>query len=376
MTVREKKTLPSLPNPDFIGVALIDKLKRSYREAGVLSSAFKVSSALKPWSPVTSTYISDNGGYADLAKAEIQAARANIQTIVTTLSGQTPPQRIYHDVPAQDWRAAAFDLAQLSRTAIIGAGNTFFVNCAPRLEQRGEQTNNKGENVYAAMLPNGAVVSGVSPHSFAFFRDLVEAGNLEIHKVNVQTDGSQFRSRDFFPWYSELLAYKLAENAEGWKEDLSVAARRKFLKKFSFIDTTQKLELQDIPDLSKLPVVSRVDTHGNLKLSISMSDIRPDLVGVPLSVSINGRTFEAIVRDHMFDSSSGLRGIAPGSSGHFRDSAKKDPRFVEIATIGKSLREELKITDQQLKEGVHVIIEGADKSNVLTFASRPEVANG
>jgi hypothetical protein len=42
------------------------------------------------------------------------------------------------------------------------------------------------------MLPNGAVVSGVSPHSFAFFRDLVEKGDLEIYKVNVQTEGSQF----------------------------------------------------------------------------------------------------------------------------------------------------------------------------------------
>ncbi|MBK9586135.1 MAG: hypothetical protein KA099_01380 [Alphaproteobacteria bacterium] len=347
----------TLPNPEFIGKDLIEQLQGDYKKAGALSAAFKVHANLPAWSPVTSTYISDNGGYPDLAAGEIKVNLADIHAIVTTLSGQTPPQRVYHDIPSQDWRAGAFDLAQLSRYRLRGAGNTFFINCAPRLAQRGVEGNNKGEDVYAAMLPNGAVVSGVSPHSFAFFRDLVEKGDLEIYKVNVQTEGSQFRSRDFFPWYSELLTYNLSQAHEGWKDGLSVAERREFLQQFNFIDTELVLDLKRIPDLSKQPVVARADTHGNLKLSIAVSDAKPEWFGKRLNVVINGHSCEAEIREHMFDAKSGHHGIAPGSSGHFADSAKDDPRFLELAMIGKSLREELGITAQDLKDGVYIEIE-------------------
>ncbi len=350
----------TLPNPDFIGTGLIEQLKGDYKKAGALSAAFKIHANLPAWSPVTSTYISDNGGYPDLAAGEIKVNLADIHAIVTTLSGQTPPQRVYHDIPSQDWRAGAFDLVQLSRYRLRGAGNTFFINCAPRLAQRGVEGNNRGEDVYAAMLPNGAVVSGVSPHSFAFFRDLVEKGDLEIYKVNVQTEGSQFRSRDFFPWYSELLTYNLSQAHEGWKDGLSVEERRAFLQQFNFIDTEQVLDLKHIPNLSQQPVVARVDTHGNLKLSIAVSDAKPEWFGKRLNVVINGHSCEAEIREHMFDAKSGHYGIAPGSSGAFADSAKDDPRFLELAMIGKSLREELGITAQDLKDGVYIEIESIE----------------
>tara|TARA_R110002095_G_scaffold130981_4_gene113795 strand:+ start:1229 stop:2371 length:1143 start_codon:yes stop_codon:yes gene_type:complete len=349
-----------IPNPDFIGTELIEELKGQYKAAGGLSAAFNVKTNINPWSPITSTYISDNGAAADLAIGEIQVNLADIHRIVTTLSEETPPQRIYHDVPGQDWRAAAFDLAQLSRFRISGAGNAFFVNCAPRLEQRGVEGNNKGENVYVAMLPGGAVASGVSPHSFAFFRDLVEEDDLEIYRVDVQTEGSQFRSRDFFPWFSEILAYNLGDKAEGWKDDLSVEERRAFLQQFNFIDTEDKLELKDIPDLTRQPVVARTDVHGNLKLSISTSDAKPEWLGKPLQVTVKGQTFEAEIRKNMFDASSDRRGISTGSSGQFPDSSKPDPRFLEIAIIGKSLREDLALSDQDLKEGVDVFIDVSD----------------
>lgn len=347
----------TLPNPEFIGTGLIEQLKADYKKAGALSAAFKIQANLPAWSPVTSTYISDNGGYPDLAVGEIKVNLADIHAIVTTLSGKTPPQRVYHDIPSQDWRAGAFDLAQLSRYRLRGAGNTFFVNCALRLAQRGVEGNNKGENVYLGMLPNGAVVSGVSPHSFAFFRDLVEKGEMEIYKVNVQTEGSQFRSRDFFPWFSEILTYNLSEAHEGWKDGLSVDERRAFLKQFNFIDTQNVLELEHIPDLTQRPVVARRDTHGNLKLSISASDAKPEWIGRPLKVTIQGHEFDAEIRRNMFDAKSGQYGIAPGSSGHFADSAKDDPRFLELAIIGKPLSEELGITPQDLKEGVYIEIE-------------------
>ncbi len=114
----------TLPNPEFIGTGLIEQLKADYKKAGALSAAFKIQANLPAWSPVTSTYISDNGGYPDLAVGEIKVNLADIHAIVTTLSGKTPPQRVYHDIPSQDWRAGAFDLAQLSRYRLRGAGNT------------------------------------------------------------------------------------------------------------------------------------------------------------------------------------------------------------------------------------------------------------
>ncbi len=361
-----------LPNPDFIGVDLIEELKRRYDEAG-LGAAFKAAATVHGWSPVTSTYISDNGGVADLAIAEIEVNRADIQRIITTLSANTPPTRIYHDVPAQDWRAAGFDLAQLSRYRITGAGNTFFVNCAPRLEQRGVEGNNKGEEVYVAMLPNGAVVSGVSPHSFTFFRDLVEDGNLEIYHVNVQTEGSQFRSRDFFPWYSELLAYNLAQQADGWKGNLSVEERREFLSNLGFIDTQAVLDLESIPDLSGQVVIARVDVHGNLKLNLSVSDVPEGWLGQTLNIRIKGQQFEGVIGQNMFDRGSEVRSISTGSSGAFADSAKKDHRFLQIAIIGRSLREDLGLTDQDLKEGVQVLIEPkVANQNVPTPDEEPQ----
>lgn len=356
-----------LPNPEFIGTELIEELKKRYKSAGSLTASFKVASSINFWSPVTSNYISDNGGYPDLATAEIRTNLADIHAIVTTLSGKTPPQQIYHDIPSQDWRAGAFDLAQLSRSRIRGAGNTFFVNCAPRLDQRGKEGNNKGEDVYIGMLPNGAVVSGVSPHSFAFFRDLVEHKKMEIYKVNVQTEGSQFRSRDFFPWFSEILTYNLAEAHNGWKEDLTVNERKEFLEQFKFIDTRSVLNLEHIPDLTKKPVVARVDTHGNLKLSISASDAKPEWFSTPLKVTIKGREFIAEIRDHMFDAQSGHYGIARGSSGNFEDSVKSDPRFLEMAIIGKSLRDDLGITPQDLKEGVFIEIEVPSADELKTL---------
>jgi hypothetical protein len=137
-----------------------------------------------------------------------------------------------------------------------------------------------------------------------------------------------------------LLTYNLSQAHEGWKDGLSVEERRAFLQQFNFIDTEQVLDLKHIPNLSQQPVVARVDTHGNLKLSIAVSDAKPEWFGKRLNVVINGHSCEAEIREHMFDAKSGHYGIAPGSSGAFADSAKDDPRFLELAMIGKSLREE------------------------------------
>ena len=352
-------------NARFIGADYIQETIAAYENKGGLQTAFKVAARQGHWSPVTVTYISDNGGYPDLASAEINLNIHDINRVFATLTETLPPLLHAHDIPSQDWRAGAFDLAQLSRYRLTGPGNVIFVNCAPRLAQRGKDTDNKGENVYVGMLKNGTIVSGVSPHSFAFFRDLIERGELEVHQVNVQTKGSQFRSRDFFPWFTQALSFGLSqpEAVSGWKKDLSTLQRSEFLGQFGFIDTAKVLTLDDIVDLRR-PQVVRVDTHGNLKLSVSRDDLPEDYIGRPLIVTIKGRQYHAEVRDHMFDNSTDRSGVAPGSSGQWPDSDKADPRFLEIALMGKSMRGDAALTDQDLKEGVYIEISLDDHDNV------------
>lgn len=348
-------------NPPIVDAALIDVLRTKYQEKGGLSAVFELGASINSWSPVTSLYISDNGGYPDLARGEIEKRLADINVVLSMLSSDAPSRTIYHDIPSQDWRAGAFDLAQLARDTVRGPGNSIFINCAPRLEQRGRESGNQGEGVYITMLPNGTVVSGVSAHSFSFFRDLVEQEDIEIYPVHVQTKGSQFRSRDFFPWFAQILAFNLSHQAEEWKEDLSVEGRRDFLNRFNFINTRETLELRDIPEVKGKSVITRVDTHGNLKLALSRSDVLDEWVGVPLDIQIKGKSYRAVLREHMFDNDSEGVGLAPGSSGNWPDSRQSDPRFLELALMGRNLREEIGITAQDLKEGLEVQIVPIDR---------------
>ncbi len=356
-----EKDNKELLNPSSITLGHIERLVSAYEDAGALRGAFNVVSKFyQGWSPIVATYLSDNGGAgADLAVGEIKLRISDIETIISTLSDNQPVKTIYLDTPTQDKFAAGFDLAQLARTNIRGAGNLFFVNCAPRLEQAGKASNNQGEDIYIAMLPNGAIVSGVDSSSFMFFRDLVEDGNLEIHKVDIQTNGSQFRSRDIFPWLSGLLGNALIEPAKdgSWKKGMSIEERREFLGQFNFIDVKNNLGLEQIPHPDEA-IIGRTDLHGNLKLSLSMDDVNPQWVsGEPIAVTIKGQTFETKFYESMFDAGSGNVGLAIGSSGDFADSSKHDPRYLQLAIINHSLKEELGITDADLKQGLKVRIE-------------------
>lgn len=359
-------------NPSFVGNDLIAQIDEAYEAKGGLAAEFALAAKHPAWSPVVLTYVSDNGNYADLAAVEIKKRLNDITRKVAVVGDAAPTTHEYHDIPSMDWVAGATDTAQLARDTVRGPGNVIFVNCAPRLAQRGKEANNKGEEVYVAMLPNGTVISGVSTHSFAFVHDLVKEGELEIFRANVQIEGSQFRSRDFFPWFGKILAHNLAQNANGWKRDLSVEQRRVFLQQFSFVDTTKQIGLKDIPNLKENIHVARVDTHGNLKLSITLSDAvdngwavvnqqggKTVIEGVPLEVVVKNQRFNARITDSMFNTKAGETGIAQGSTGDWPDSRQEYPRFLELALIGDSLRNHLRITDANLKDGLDVVIRPA-----------------
>lgn len=334
----------------------------------------KVTGIFMPDLPITVTYISDNGNYADAARAEIQKRLYDINSILSGVSGISSPDVVYQDIPSQDWRAGAFDLAQPARETVRGPGNILFVNCAPRLKQRGLEKDNKGEEVYIGMLRNGTLVAAVSEHSFALFRDLVEGGDLELYPVHVQTKGSQFRSRDFFTWFTQVLAFNMRRYAGEWKSGMGVEERKALLSRLNFIDTSQHLSAGDIVDLSLKAQVIRVDTHGNLKLSIRNTDIPRELWGKEFEFNLTNSQdmdrsgpVQYTLRDNMFDTKSGGIGVAPGSSGNWPDYNSAGSRFLEMAMIGSSLRSRWNLTDQELKEGLFVNIRDVETGREYPF---------
>ncbi|HPF77702.1 MAG TPA: hypothetical protein PLF01_00300 [Alphaproteobacteria bacterium] len=362
-------SVQKLLNPDFIGDDLIEELKAAKPDwTSRLRHSFNaVAKIFKPEFPVTVHYLSDNGGYPDTAKIEIKKRLRDINAILSTLSGRSAPETEYHDIPSQDWRAGAFDLAQITRDSVRGPGNVVFLNCAPRRKERGNKADNEGEGVYIGMLRNGTIISAVSEDSFSLFRDLIEKGDLEIYRAGVQIKGSQFRSRDYFPWLSQMIANNLQGQSKGWQSDLSVEERRAFLEKLNFVKTDQVLDINHITDFKAEPCVLRADCHGNLKLSLREADI--EALGIPLNtaikIKIGDETHIAALKKGMFDPNRNTDvGLAFGSSGNWADS--RDGRFLELALMGKSLRDDWGITDQQLKEGVSVdIIDPTDNVEVL-----------
>lgn len=355
--------MTNLINPKFIGDELIAEILEAKPDLDSgLGPNFNPTAQVAPASlPVTVHYLSDNGNYADTAKIEIRKRLSDINAVVSTLTRQQAPETNYYDTPAQDWRAGAFDLAQISRDTIRGVGNVIFLNCAPRRKERGNKTDNEGEGVYIGMLRNGTIVSAVSEDSFALFRDLIEEGDLEIYRAGVQIKGSQFRSRDYFPWLSQLIAFNLQNHAADWKAGLSVEERRAFLENLAFVETDKVLGLEEIFDFKKQPCVLRADTHGNLKLSLREEDVEGLDFNTPVNIFIkkpDGTEIErqAILKQGMFDPNDiSPVGLAKGSSGHWPDS--KQGRFLELALMGKSLRDTFAINDQDLKEGVRIQIQ-------------------
>lgn len=348
-----------LLNPEFIGDDTILALKRAKPswKTSFTRSFNAVARIFKPEFPVSVHYLSDNGGYPDTAKIEIQKRLVDINAILTSLSGRFAPQTLYHDIPSQDWRAGAFDLAQITRDSVRGVGNVVFLNCAPRRKERTLKTDNEGEGVYIGMLRNGTVISAVSEDSFSLFRDLIEKGDLEIYRAGVQIKGSQFRSRDYFPWLSQMIAHNLQIQAKQWKPDLSVEERRKFLERLKFVKTDQVLSADRITDFKKEPCVLRADCHGNLKLSLRQADVQDIPLNTPLHIQIGDKEHIAVLKKGMFDPNEHSNvGLAFGSSGDWPDST--EGKFLELALMGKSLRETWKISDQSLKEGVAVRIIG------------------
>ncbi len=368
--------------PSEVSLASIAQLSAAYDEhVRNLSGNFNGQTAVTAI-PITINFLSDNGGRLDdTAANEVAKALRDSAVIVSVLSGIQRPDVHYNNTPAQSWIQGGFDFAQTTRYETRGVGNVTFLNCAPRLDERGKKGNvsNKGEPIYVAILPDGHVISANSRYNFTFFRDMVENGTLEIFEANVQCDGTQFRSRDIFPPHVAILANQVAQNLIHLKPGMSLEDRRAFLERIGYVDTKKALRLEDIPELEQFTVAT-IDVHGNVKTNTRKSDLTDAQIEAleekPFKILVNGEDsgFEGVFTARMFDRGDDGKGISAGSSGHSWQGANNENAFLEISIIGGDAAEYLELNAKSLRGGVQISIPGVfepEQTNVVELHAGP-----
>lgn len=378
----ESNVHPLLQTPSNVGIASRDELIAAYhKKIGALTNHFNTQKdLLSPAVPVTIYYLSDNGGdIDDTAPKEIDRFLSDSVNAVSFLSGITPPRILHGNTPAQNWVTSSFEFAQTTRYGLTGVGNVTFLNCAPRLDERGLAGNvsNKGEPIYVGILPNGHVISANSRYNFAFFRDIIEAGELEIFEANVQQDGTQFRSRDIFPTHTAILANLLTQNIAQWKPAMSLEERRTLLESVGYIDTKKQLDIEDIPKLSPF-TIAHFDVHGNIKTNTRLSDLSDKqietLKAAPFKVLINDKSIEARFTERMFDRADGEAGISTGSSGAAWQGAARDDGFLELSVIGGSAAKAIGLNIEDLRTATQLIIPAIQENVSPLIPPAPQTA--
>lgn len=177
--------------------------------------------------------------------------------------------------------------------------NTYiFSNTSPRRHEKNPQKNNSGEKLMYARLNNGFEIVAVnSGYAFSFVKNKISKFNY----VNTQNQGSQFRSRDFYP---KAVAQMVKKDKE-------------------FIG--EKADTNIIPDHPK-NVICSIDGYGNIKTSIKKSQVKYK-PGENIAIEIHNQKHLATYTDSVFNIIDGELAFAPGSSGH------NDP-FMEIFVRG------------------------------------------
>jgi hypothetical protein len=166
-----------------------------------------------------------------------------------------------------------------------------FANCAPRKDIKEARPNNEGEGLLFLTLKNGVQILGVnSGYSLSFVKHDIQ----EVWTTKVEEQGSQFRSRDYFP------------------QTVALAAKADF----TFI--RQRIDPEDnIPEPPK-EVIAYVDSFGNIKTTFRSGDPAVGYLepGTRITVHIAGIIRTATVASGSFSVMEGDLAFAPGSSGH------------------------------------------------------------
>ena len=234
----------------------------------------------------------------DLAWSEVYSA----------MSARLPDNAMVHftSVGSFDTIATGFVVAQLALADkdLRPENLVVFANCAPRRDKKEARSNNAGEGLVCGLTNSGVRVLAVnSGYSMSFIRDQL----AELWTVDCEEEGSQFRSRDFFPRALE----RLVSND----------------KTFRMESLNPQEVIRDYPE----EVVAYIDSFGNLKTTIRAGDALPNSLnaGDRIKVRIGTVLRTATVATGSFNVMEGDLAFAPGSSGH-------DRRFWEFFQRGGS----------------------------------------
>ncbi len=210
-------------------------------------------------------------------------------------------------VASFDTIALGFEVAQLGLQdpAIRPEKTLIYGNCAPRKDGGEPRARNEGEVIVYGLLSNGVPILVVnSGYSLSFVRDEIK----ELWTIDIDTGGSQFRSRDVFP----LLVGQIARGDR------------------SFLGT--RLEPLNAIPAPPVGVIGYVDSFGNIKTTYRQGD--PEVAnlrtGDTIRISIHGITRPAKVATGNFNVAEAETAFGPGSSG-------RDRRYFEIFRRGESI---------------------------------------
>ncbi len=179
-----------------------------------------------------------------------------------------------------------FWIAQLA-LAKHPEGMIVYSNTAPRKDKLEGRAKNAGEGLVYAKLKNGVEVVAVNS---GYSMSMLKQDMVELWEVDVDNDGTQFRSRDNYP----QIVGKVARG------DYS------FLK--------NQLKIEDVADFP-VGVVVAVDGYGNIKTSWTAEHFA-FASGQMVKVKIGEVVKEAFYADGTFSVKDGEVAFAPGSSGH------------------------------------------------------------
>ncbi len=209
------------------------------------------------------------------------------------------PQNVFiHDtaIPPLDTMALGFVTDQLALTPFPHR-LVIYGNCAPRRSSKKAAKNNIDHGIKYAKLDNGVEIINVySEYAFGFVKDHI----VKFHDLNVPNQGSQFRSRDFFP-------KAVAKIINGDYSDLG-----------------KELNPQDIPNIPH-NLVAWTDGFGNIKTTMRLSDLRKMNLkpGDKVQVILNNVSMVGVISIGGFQVDRGVLAINAGSSG-------QDDPFIEL----------------------------------------------
>lgn len=247
--------------------------------------------------------IADYGPLGDLAFAEVTD---RIHAVMRDV-GLDDYKIDLTGVPAFDTYATGFALAQLALNSSLGKDHIFYVNTAPRKDNKSARIDNEGEGLVYVRLKNGVQIVAVnSGYSLSFVKPFADV----IRVLKVDRAGSQFRSRDIFP------------RAVG-----------------AVLDGDEKIlggdAMKAVPDKVPENRVVYTDGYGNLKTSVDPADLKP-LKGKLVYLKVGDADNVAVnVGTGIFDVPDGDFCFAAGSSG-WNLPKKGLRRFAELVKRGGS----------------------------------------